>query len=322
MGSSATHYSLPTTHSLLQASPAPLPESILPGPQPRYTTKLMSLGQVNGGYNLLGQGGAATAARMAPIPEAMPAPEPMFVEPKLGIAWGDFHQGAASSLRALFSGPFGVRKFLAGDYFRDCWVERRIPKRAVFAAALWHVVFLVAPFSLLTAVVRHNSAFDNAQLTWSGPIQDFPALEIRAAKPKPVLRSNTAKPLSPKGADAFHPRQRILTDPIHPTHPRQTLLNPVAPQLAPKILPDMPDQRGRARKASSSPASSRHLAQRAAARCSTPRTKTCGPDDRRFAKRPRAPEARIKRRCRTACGATRASGRFASRARTGCRPIC
>ena len=201
----------------------------------------MSLGQVNSRYNLLGQGGAATAARMAPIPEAIPAPEPMFVEPKLGIAWGDFHQGAASSLRALFSGPFGVRKFLAGDYFRDCWVERRVPKRAVLAAALWHVVFLIAPFSLLTAVVRHNSAFDNAQLTWSGPIQDFPALEIRAAKPKPVLRSNAAKPLSPKGADAFHPRQRIITDAVHPNHPRQTLLNPVAPQLAPKILPDMPN---------------------------------------------------------------------------------
>jgi TonB family protein len=198
----------------------------------------MSLGQVNGGYNLLGQG-AATAARMAPIPT--PTPAPLLIEPKLDVPWGDFHQGFFSSIRALFAGPFTARRFLAGDYFRDCWVERRIPKRAVLAAALWHAVLLVSPFSLLTAIVRHNSAFDNTQLTWSGPIQDFPTLEIRAAKPRPVLRSDPAKSRPPKGADAFHPRQRIITDPVHPTHPRQTLINPVAPQLAPKILPDMPN---------------------------------------------------------------------------------
>jgi TonB family protein len=199
----------------------------------------MSLGQVNSGYNLLGQGGAATAARMAPIPA--PPPAPILVEPKLEIPWGDFHQGTASSLRTLLSGPYSVRKFLAGDYFRDCWVERRIPKRAVLAAALWHVVFLVSPFALLTTTLRHNPAFDNTQLTWSGPIEDFPALEIRAAKPKIVSHRDPTKPLPPKGADAFHPRQRIVTDPVHPNHPRQTLIRPNAPQVAPKILPDIPN---------------------------------------------------------------------------------
>jgi TonB family protein len=196
----------------------------------------MSLGQVNSGYNILGQG-AATAARMAPIHP----PAPIVVEPKLDISWGDFHQGFFSSVRALFSGPFAARKFLAGDYFRDCWVERRIPKRAVLAAALWHVVFLVSPIAWFSTIVHRNSVFDNAQLTWSGPIEDFPALEIPAAKPKPVLRSDAAKPIAPKGADAFHSRQRIITDPVHPTHPRQTLINPVAPQLAPKLLPDLPN---------------------------------------------------------------------------------
>ncbi len=203
-----------------------------------YTTKLMSLGQVNSGYSLLGQG-AATAARMAPVP--VPPSAPLLVEPKLEILWGDFHQGIGSSLRTLLSGPFTVRRFLAGDYFRDCWVERRIPKRAVLAAALWHMVFLLSPFSLLPTIVRHNSAFDNTQLTWSGPIEDFPALDIRAAKPKLVAHSDPRRPVPPKGADAFHPRQRIVTDPVHPTHPRQTLIHPAAPQLAPKILPDMPN---------------------------------------------------------------------------------
>ncbi len=201
----------------------------------------MSLGQVNSGYNLLGQGGAATAARMAPIPEAPLASEPILVEPKLDIAWGDFHQGIPSSLRTLLSGPFNVGKFLAGEYFRDCWVERRMPQASrPCCRALAHRVFRL-PLAWFSATLHHNSAFDNAQLTWSGPIEDFPALEIRAAKPKIVSHNDPNKPLPPKGADAFHPRQRIVTDPVHPNHPRQTLIRPNAPQLAPKILPEIPN---------------------------------------------------------------------------------
>jgi len=203
----------------------------------------MSLGQVNSSLNLLGQGGAATAARMAPIPAVphLPPAGPVIVEPKLGIAWGDFHQGFFSSVRAFFTGPFTLRKFLGSEYFRDCWVERRIPKRAVLAAALWHVAFLVAPFSLLTATLYHNPAFDHTRLTWSGPIEDFPLLEIPAAKPKRLIaRNEPTKPLAP-AADAFHPRQRIVTDPVRPNHPRQTLINPAAPKLAPQVAPTLPN---------------------------------------------------------------------------------
>ena len=198
----------------------------------------MSLGQVNSGFNLLGQG-AATAARMAPI--RPPAPEALAVEPKLGIAWGDFHQGFFSSVRTILSWPLIPKSFFDGGYFRDCWIERRIPKRAVLAAALWHVVFLVSPFSLFNNALPRNSAFDNTQLTWSGPIADFPALEIPVAKPKTIPRAELNKSQAPKASDAFHPRQRIITNPVHPNHPRQTLLNPVAPQIAPTLLPSLPN---------------------------------------------------------------------------------
>ncbi len=202
----------------------------------------MSLGQVNSGFNLLGQGGAATAARMAPVPEAPPAPESALVEPKLAIAWGDFRQSLWSSLRGAMAWPLSAKDLLGADYFKECWIERRMPWRAVAAAALWHVAFLVSPFSLFNTALPHNSAFDNTQLTWSGPIQDFPALEIPAARPKPAPRTAAAaKPHASEGADAFHPHQRIITDPVHPNHPRQTLINPVAPQLAPKILPNLPN---------------------------------------------------------------------------------
>src|SRR6266852_3012170 len=39
----------------------------------------------------------------------------------------------------------------------------------------------------------------------------------------------------------FRPRQRIFTDPVSPTHPRQALINSAAPLEPPKILPDLPN---------------------------------------------------------------------------------
>jgi TonB family protein len=179
-----------------------------------------------------------------PAPPAVP-PEasrdlPVQLEPKLAIAWGDFHPGLASSLGVLLRGPFAAKNNLKGAFFRDSWVEGRLPMRAVVAAALWHLAFMVAPFPQFSGPHK-NPAFDNTELTWSGPIEDFPLLEIPRAKPKPVARAVHEKPLPAQGADAFHPRQRIFTDPVHPTHPRQTLINPAAPPEPPKILPNLPN---------------------------------------------------------------------------------
>jgi len=59
--------------------------------------------------------------------------------------------------------------------------------------------------------------------------------------PRPPARKDASKPLPARGADAFHPRQTILSEPLHPTHPRQTLIQPKAPQEPPKILPALPN---------------------------------------------------------------------------------
>ena len=88
---------------------------------------------------------------------------------------------------------------------------------------------------------KHFSEFVNTVLTWSGPIEDLPLLEVRGHKPKPAPRNDPGKPAPQSGADAFHPRQRIFTDPARPTHPRQTLINPQAPPEAPKLLPVLPN---------------------------------------------------------------------------------
>jgi TonB family protein len=185
--------------------------------------------------NSFASSGQATAVARAPV--RLPAGRP----PQLDIAWGSFHQGIGSSLDVIFSKSPVPKKFSIDGFFKYCWIESKMPRRAVIAAALWHIVFFVMPFPRLPAAARHNSSFDNVELSWSGPINDLPLLDLKAPKPKPVPRGEPEKPLPPEGADAFHPRQHIFSDPVHPNHPRQTLINSAAPPAPPKILPNLPN---------------------------------------------------------------------------------
>ena len=144
-------------------------------------------------------------------------------------------------MRTLLTWTGVPRKFTIDGFFKECWIERRIPRRAIAAAALWHIFFLIAPYPKFPQTRRHYAAFENTELTWSGPINDLPLLDLKSSKPKPSPRGEPEKPLPAQGADAFHPRQHIFTDPVHPTHPRQTLVNSAAPMEAPKILPNLPN---------------------------------------------------------------------------------
>jgi len=200
----------------------------------------MQFQRIQNAIDLLGQA-------PPPPPPATDSPEvsvPLHgkVEPKLEVAWGGFHQGFWSSVGAMF-GPRGDKRGLETTPFRDSWVEGRVPKRAVVAAGLWHIAILALPFSLFTAMPRRNPLLQNVQLTWQGPIDDLPLLEIPREKPKEPAapQPKIEQPLPTVGADAFHPRQRIFTDPVHPTHPSQTLINPKAPFEAPKLVPNLPN---------------------------------------------------------------------------------
>jgi len=175
-----------------------------------------------------------------PPPDAnSPEQLPGAVEPKLGIAWGSFHQGSFRNFAALF-GPSGRKNAPEASAFRDSWVERRVPVRAVIAAALWHVAILALPFSLLSGMPHTNPALRNVELTWAGPIDDLPLLEIAREKPKAAPKPKIEEPPQ-LAVDVFHPRQRIFTDPVRPTHPRQTLINPKAPMEPPKLMPVLPN---------------------------------------------------------------------------------
>src|SRR6202163_501180 len=194
----------------------------------------MASDQIQGPLNLLGQ-----AKTLPPAPESVPLPGQL--EPQLGVAWGAFHQGFGSSVRALFRGSAAARDLPRGDLFQDCGIDRRAPRGAVMAAAFCHVAFLASPFPGLWLTPRSNPALQNVEITWSGPINDLPLINIPRQKAKSGPRGEINKPLPPQGADAFHPRQRIFTDPARPTHPRQTLINPAAPFEPPKLLPSLPN---------------------------------------------------------------------------------
>src|SRR5258708_39255959 len=154
------------------------------------------------------------------------------VEPKLEVAWGSFHQGFWSGVAAQF-GPRAGKDALDASPFRDSWVEGRIPKRAVIAAALWHVAILALPISLFTVMPRRNPLLQNFEVAWRGRIDDLPLLNIVRERPKEVP---ALKPKSPEAKAlkappqavlaAFHPRQSIYAAPVHPNHQRQSLMNP------------------------------------------------------------------------------------------------
>ncbi len=163
------------------------------------------------------------------------------VEPKLHIAWDSFHQNFFSNVPVLFQRTRLTGAVPLTYVFRDCRVDSQLPRRGILAAAALQVSFLLIPWPELPASAKRNPAFDNTQLTWSGPINDLPLLNMpREKKAAPRAKAPADAPPA-EGADAFHPRQRIFTDPARPTHPRQTLVNPAAPLEAPKILPDMPN---------------------------------------------------------------------------------
>ena len=182
-------------------------------------------------YDLLGQ------AELYPPHIVLPGTQ----EPKLDIAWGSYHQNFFSNIPVFFQ-----RTRLTGaapivPVLRDCRVENPAPRRAILLAALVQILFLLIPWPDLPLSAKRNPAFDNTQLTWSGPVDDLPLLNMPRAKKAALRAKNPADPPPTEGVDAFHPRQRIFTDPSRPTHPRQTLVNPAAPLDAPKILPDMPN---------------------------------------------------------------------------------
>jgi len=194
----------------------------------------MSLHQVNTAFNLLGQ--------VREPADAVHLPGP--AEPSLDVSWGAFRQSLTSNIAAVFSGPFAARNYVYEGFFKDGWIEGRVPRIALLIALVLHVAIALIPLPRWLTAVRHSPAFDDTELTWSGPVNDLPLLDLSSVQAKPAAHAKAATQRNnPLASDApgFHPRQRIFTDAAHPTHPRQTLINPAAKIEPPKILPTLPN---------------------------------------------------------------------------------
>lgn len=181
--------------------------------------------------------------------------EETFVEPPshsklprldLGVDWGSPWQEFWSSWRTYFSrerAPEDAELPTDSD-LRVEWIQGKFPGRAFTAAALWHV----AAIAIILLPIWHFLASDPAnlapvriELTWTNPSQDLPPISLPGHDVKPSPQGDPAKPLPRKGADAFHPRQTILSEPAQLTHPRQTLIQPEAPATPPKIETPLPN---------------------------------------------------------------------------------
>ena len=173
------------------------------------------------------------------------APHPRQPRMDLGVDWESPWREFRTSVRAFFTGPRlpqGAHD-TGNSAFRVQWVQGRLPAGAITASSLWHVVFvllLILPIWGFLPETQHNLAPVHIELTYL-PAQDLPPISLPGPAAKPSPPGDLGKALAQLGADAYHPRQTILSMPIRVTHPRQTLIQPDAPAVAPKIDQPLPN---------------------------------------------------------------------------------
>jgi TonB family protein len=205
--------------------------------------------------NLLPRGIIARLMQPSPQP-ALPTQNPARTDTRFGalsmnVAWESRREIFRSSLRAFFTGPRAPKgeAISGGDHLRVEWVDDKIPGRAFTASSLWHVAavgLLLLPIWGFLPSMQPKIAPTQVVLTWDAA-QDLPQISLPAPAPKPKLaappRAEIPDPAPDpeRGADAFHPRQTILSIPVRITHPRQTLIQPNAPATPPKLEPQLPN---------------------------------------------------------------------------------
>jgi len=192
-------------------------------------------------------------ARMAPPRPQPTSPDPLEALPvhsrlprlDLGVDWESPWQEFRSSVRDFFRGPRPIQDASAAqnEQLRVEWIEGKVPRRAFVASVLWHiaiVMILLLPIWGFLAHAEPTLTLPQIQLTYV-PTQDLRPISLPGNQPKPSPVGDPAKPLPRSGADAFHPRQTILSQPLKITHPRQALIQPSAPPAPPKMVPQMPN---------------------------------------------------------------------------------
>jgi len=164
----------------------------------------------------------------------------------LAVDWGSPWDEFRSSISDFFHGPPAPKyEDLPTDSdLRVDWVRDKFSVRSFLAACLWHVAIiglLLLPIWGFLPKPEQTLMPPRIELTYVPPDADLPkiSLPLPSAKSKPA--SADAQPVASRGADTFHPRQTILSEPVRVTHPRQTLIQPAAPMAPPKIDAPLPN---------------------------------------------------------------------------------
>ena len=170
----------------------------------------------------------------------------------LGIEWPSAWHEFWSSVRGFFAGPHAPKdsELPVDSDLRVDWVRGKNSGWAFAASSLWHVVVVVLavlPIWGFLPATAGNLAPVRIEVTWNAA-QDLPSIHLPAPTPPNPKRSAARapkpaedQPPAQDGADAFHPRQTILSIPVRVTHPRQTLIQPAAPMAPPKVEPELPN---------------------------------------------------------------------------------
>lgn len=167
----------------------------------------------------------------------------------LGVEWEPWGEEFRTSVRDVFTGPRAPKEgeLPPDPVLRVDWIRGRLPGRAFLASCAWHVAIvwiLVLPIWGFLPAAKPTLAPVQIELTWYVAPQEPPPISLHAAaKPKelPNKPIQTDKPAAAAAADAYHPRQTILSIPVRVTHPRQTLIQPDAPATPPKVAPALPN---------------------------------------------------------------------------------
>ncbi len=168
----------------------------------------------------------------------------------LGVDWGSRREEFLSSVRDFFTGPRPAknREGSGEDELRVDFVEQRLPVRGFLASCAWHVLaiwLLILPIWGFLPKVEPTLQAPQLQLTWYTTPQDLPKILLPSSSVKAAIAVRkpriAEKPAPKPAAEMYHPRQAILSVPVRVTHPRQTLIQPKAPPVPPKMAPQLPN---------------------------------------------------------------------------------
>jgi TonB family protein len=167
----------------------------------------------------------------------------------LGIDWVPRWEEFRTSLRDALTGPKPASDgpISGGADLSVEWIRTYRPGSTLFAAILCHAAaiwLITLPIWGFLPSTHAALAPVQIEMDWYVPA-DLPPILLASKSPK--KKPQAAAEDSPKnneplrGADAFHPRQTILSVPVHLTHPRQTLIRPDALMKAPKVAQPLPN---------------------------------------------------------------------------------